>query len=1319
MGGELVASRSYTPEETASFDESWRWTELEALSPYRVRQVDRRGDGPLWFAVHGGIVEFDGYVAKPYWFEDAGFEEANGLSILVASDGAIYVLANRYLARFKEGEWFQYPGIWRNASSGSSLAESVDGTVWVVSRTGPPKERNAPLGGNLILYRVNGNDVSEVDLDGAGVSGLIVDRQNRLWLSSSETGEITRYALNRVNGNWVGEPWRIPTGKYNRIKAAVTEFHEGPSGRMWVATNSDESAIRSVEGDVVTTTLANWGEFGPANRLLTEMPDGSLWVVSTRVMAKYSNRNWQLKRMDSQVNWFTFLHNFDNEYFITGGHTDKTYAFDVSESRWKTHPGLNYGCQAADGSLWFLSEDKRIVHWDKVVGSWTSYGVEDGLMDQPNAMIAAKEGRIWASGSHQGVAAVAWLEGSRWVLDAHPNFSDTICHISVFQSEQGELYFGSNTPLLQIPGKTGGVLRYWESEAGPTYEYLGFPEFPEVSFGIAQQPNGNLWIGGRSLTRKRPGEPFERIAAFRSDVVDNVVVDARGSLWVGDWRSGVSRMNGGRWERMSISKGRTRDQLVSLLASRNSPVVWAATTDLLGRYDGNSWSVHTRFPELMLQREGARLHESLDGRVWINSAARSWNFNSEPEEVEKPVEFKTLVYHPDDAPPETRIELFEETLPESGNAYFEWSGVDAWSQTWSVDLEYSYRINGGEWSPYSKETQASIPSLAPGRYRLDVRARDTDWNVDPSPAVAEFSVIPFVWKRPWFLATVFLGVCVIGFLIYLLVRTRVKHILALEEFKLDFFTNISHELRTPLSVIMGPLERIMKRVTDDDVKSDADMAFRNVRKMKGLVDQLLEFRKVELGKLEYKPVRSDIILFIKDAVYAHASLWEKKEQAFHMTCDEEHLICRFDPDKLQHMLSNLLSNAIKYTHPKGEIGVRVGIDREESEQEDRATLTIEVTDTGIGIEASRQELIFKPFYRAQDTVRDSEGSGIGLAYTYELAKLWGGDISVESPVRGSGSNLGSQFTLRLPLDGLGEGGLDVDAVSISELNTEREPALETGGDWDLERESVSDSPDCPRLLVVEDNSDVLEYLRKELSPGYEVTTATNGQEGLDEAGRRMPDVVVADLMMPVMDGLEMCSRLKLSPETCHIPVLILTARGSDEFRLKGIENGADDYFSKPVNMELLKARIENALETRRALRERFARQIVVEPSEIAVTPVDEQILEKAIAVVEEHMSEETFDVEIFAKEMAMSRGSLYKKLKAILDMAPSMFIRSLRLKRAAQLLQSSQMNVSDLSYSVGIKELSYFSKIFRDEYGCSPSEYRARCAKTEDAIPAK
>jgi signal transduction histidine kinase/DNA-binding response OmpR family regulator len=847
-------------------------------------------------------------------------------------------------------------------------------------------------------------------------------------------------------------------------------------------------------------------------------------------------------------------------------------------------------------------------------------------------------------------------------------------------------------------GRSGGLLRYQNLGDTMEFEYFHQPDVPQRITGVVQTPDGDLWFSGRTLSRKRAGEPKEDINRFNDEWPVSFCVDSEGTIWVGNWRSGLYKREDNEWIQIFHSKAKTKFGVVNLLSGKTLPGIWAATIDGLSRYDGQSWSQKVLIPGLRIQRRATRLLESPDGALWINLASRVWNYNLDLNLADPTSEFKTIRYIPDSQPPETILLNYEEELPESGTVHVSWSGQDAWSLTPKTDLEFSYRLNKGQWSAFSTRTETTIPSMSAGKYLLEVRARDGDWNIDPSVATAQFSVIPFLWKRPWFIAVMILTVSIIVALIVMMVRMRIRHVVAMEEFKIDFFTRVSHELRTPLSVVIGPLRSLLKTATRAQ-KEPLEMAYRNARRMQGLVDTLLEFRKVELGMLSYEPVRTDLQYFIKDLVYSHEVLWEEKSQDFKLTIHDLGGDRCFDPEMLQHILSNLISNAVKYTNETGVI--RVGVSVKHSIGADAPDmLNLEVRDNGVGISPLEKERIFNPFYREGGSKHEVKGTGLGLAYTYELVSLWGGNISVESPIDWiDGNRSGSRFRVELPL--VENEAAPAISKETLQMVGEPEPSVE-------ELEESLKVGQRPSILIVEDNSDVSAFLSMELKDRYKILAATNGKEGLRLAITKTPDVIITDLVMPEMDGLELCSKLKTNRETSHIPVLMLTAKGSDEFRLKGIKEGADDYFAKPVNTDILKARIDSLLESRRQLRELFTRQVIIQPKDVTVTSADEEFLEKAIRIMEENMQEEAFGVEEFAVKIAMGRTSLYRKMKAVTGLTPHEFIKSMRLKRAAQLLSTGQMNVSETYERVGISTISYFCKIFRDEYECTPSEYRQK-----------
>lgn len=535
-------------------------------------------------------------------------------------------------------------------------------------------------------------------------------------------------------------------------------------------------------------------------------------------------------------------------------------------------------------------------------------------------------------------------------------------------------------------------------------------------------------------------------------------------------------------------------------------------------------------------------------------------------------------------------------------------------------------------------------------------------------------------------------------------KNRANALLAeVDELKTRMFSNISHELRTPLTLILDPIQQMLddeqeKRPSAGTLK----LMERNVNRLLGLINQLLDLSKLDSGKLKIQLSQGDIIRHLKIIALSFSSLAEKKDIHYSVKFPKEDLVTYFDADKLDKILTNLVGNAIKYTEDGGTVSVNVQVDREFSrklkDSEGAPSIKVEVRDTGSGIPEDELSRIFDRFYQVRGKDEPERvGTGIGLSLTKELVDLMQGDIRVESKV-----NLGTRFVLSIPL---GSSHLDASEYIILEeppsSDKSYDEQVETGTKRD---QSVQVGDDSQIILTVEDNEDIRKHITDHMADYY-VMEAADGAEGLQIAVEQLPDLVITDLMMPKMDGVELCRKLKIDERTSHIPVIMLTAKTSVEDRIEGLETGADDYLTKPFNIKELRVRVKNLIEQRKKLRERFRKELLLEPREIAVTSADERFIMQTLKVIEKNMSDQDFSVEQLGTELAMSRMQLFRKIKALTDQSPSEYIRTIRLKRAAHLITSNFGNLAEITYEVGFNNPSYFSKCFRELYGVAPSEY--------------
>jgi len=528
-------------------------------------------------------------------------------------------------------------------------------------------------------------------------------------------------------------------------------------------------------------------------------------------------------------------------------------------------------------------------------------------------------------------------------------------------------------------------------------------------------------------------------------------------------------------------------------------------------------------------------------------------------------------------------------------------------------------------------------------------------------------------------------------------RFEAEKLHEVDEMKSRFFANLSHEFRTPLTLIFGPAKDIVEDCDDKKAKQKAGIIKRNATRLYGLVNQLLDLSKLEAGKMKLEASEQNIMPLLKGFVLSFSSLAERKRITLKFNTIEENLNLYFDKDKVEKIVNNLLSNAFKFTPEGGKIDFTVEKLIDDAE--------IRIADNGIGIAKERMDKIFDRFYQVDGShTRESEGTGIGLALTKELVELHKGKIEVES-------EFGKGTTLKILLP-LGKEHLKPEELVEKEIKEDVDATIEET-DLVLEDENRKEKTDIdalletdkPLLLIVEDNSDVRKYIISHLEDDYRIHDAVDGEDGLQEALKQIPDLIISDIMMPKMDGFELCEKLKTDERTSHIPVILLTAKATNQDKIEGLETGADDYIMKPFDAEVLKARIKNLIEQRKKLREHFKKDGLIELEDKEITSIDKKFLEKIVKIIYEHLSDTSFSVDMFAEEVSMSRRNLDRKLIALTGESPSDIIKRVRLTRASQLLTQRSGNISEIALEVGFSNPAYFSKCFREQFGLTPSDY--------------
>jgi signal transduction histidine kinase/DNA-binding response OmpR family regulator/streptogramin lyase len=610
---------------------------------------------------------------------------------------------------------------------------------------------------------------------------------------------------------------------------------------------------------------------------------------------------------------------------------------------------------------------------------------------------------------------------------------------------------------------------------------------------------------------------------------------------------------------------------------------------------------------------------------------------------------------------------------------------------------YQYQLEGlqSHWVEVGKERTARFSNLAPGQYTFRLKAANGDGVWEKEGTTLAIQVLP-PWWRTWWAYLLFVAI-IAGITIWVY-RFQLRRRLAIEEanrlkdldqLKSRMYTNITHEFRTPLTVIQGMTEQA-RLFFQQSSAGDFDLAIRaiqrNARQLLKLINQMLDLSKLEAGRLSVQMIQDDAVAYLHYLAESFQSHAESKSVVLKITKHIDSLVMDFDPDKLMHIASNLLSNAIKFTPEGGQVTVEIG----SAAIKDQAHLSFVVKDSGIGISEKDMPYIFDRFFQVDDSsTRESEGTGIGLSLTKELVDLLDGNIEVDS-IEG----VGTAFTVHLPVRKEAEQAM---ATAIIDIPV-----------WEEEdTSSRTDTSDgLPSILIVEDNADVRHYIQLSLAGKYQTILASDGEEGIEKAKEHIPDLIISDVMMPKKDGFELCRTLKEFETTSHIPIVLLTARADEDSKIIGLEGGADAYLSKPFNQRELFVRLKKLIELRQRLQSFYSNASPVVENTSSAFPKEDAFIQKIQALLEERLEDEDFNVQHLTRDLGMSRSQVFKKLKALTGKSIVQYMREYRLQRARQLLQKTELSISEVAYQVGFRDPAYFSRAYSKAFGAAPSEMR-------------
>lgn len=875
-----------------------------------------------------------------------------------------------------------------------------------------------------------------------------------------------------------------------------------------------------------------------------------------------------------------------------------------------------------------------------------------------------------------------------------------------------------------------------------TYTVFGHKENTDKSLSsdrirsLMIDKGSNIWVGTQDGLNLLPyangGYATERLTRFfyddKTDSGDDILSifqDSGGTIWVGIRAKGLFRFNGKQFEKVNSG---TKEQVTSIYAilEGSENTLWMSSNQGLLKYDveEGSFVVYTNKDGLVANEfsSGAALKQG-DSKLYFggpegvsffdSKTIASNTFNPQVLLTDLKIKNTSVSVNAEDGVLSQSMPFTQEIVLDHDKANF------------SIDFtipnfinpnsnQYQYRMVGLEdnWT-LTNQTRANYTIQRPGNYTFEVKGANNDklWNKEPTTLKIIVRSAP--WLSNWALALyglLFIGA--LGGLVNIIrSKTKLKHKLQLEHLenernqdinnaKLKFFTNISHEFRTPLTLITGPLQQLLADYKGSSVVYKKLLVIEsNANHLLQLINRLMDFRKLEHKKYALETAEGNLVKFLKEIFFSFSEFAKGNNYQYTFDTEQDEILVYYDRPKLEQVFYNLISNAFKYTPAGGEIRIVV--------KKETNSVIIDIVDSGPGIPKKYQDKVFERFFEIPSYVKGNSsqntGTGIGLSIAKSIIELHKGKISVRSS-----GNLGSTFRIAL---NLGNDHISKDEI-IQDFKFSDDLRLYTSQIVEPERQEVLmnadtllENKEADTVLVVEDNVPLRKFMKDLLKETYKVIEAGDGEEAIRKAIKYMPALIVSDVIMPVMVGTEMCAKIKGNVKTSHIPIILLTSRTSLLYKFEGLESGADDYISKPFDIKEFKLRVRNLIDANKRLRAKFSDEQSYVPNEIVLSSIDEQLLKKALKIVEDNISNDQFDIMAFSMELGVSRTLLFTKVKAWTNCTPNEFIQEIRMKRAARLLEQGNLNISEIGYQVGFKNPKYFSKCFQKKFGISPSRY--------------
>lgn len=1307
-------------------------------SPVTAMHQDKKGF--VWIGNWKGLIRYDGYEFKHYLHQD---EQANSIGkgrvnvLFEDSKGSLWVGTANGLSRYRSDiEGFDYFG--SNQLKGgknyiSGILQDVKGDIWVATFAGVFKV-------DTLNYRL-----TETPLYKGTAYTLQLDETGSIWVG-------TKTGVRKFNPQQ-GQEEEIPQDlKNHRLlsQSKILFIRQNAMSGYWFGTEEDGLVNYQPESGLLQTfTEQNSALLSNMIKDMAFDQAHNLWIGTRGGMNVYNLSEGR----------FNYYKHHEDEPYSLFDNSVWSVMIDRDQHLWvgtfsgaisyATPNNLNFknigGNGIADNGF-----ENRIIHAlvpDQKNGLWVAtFGGGLHHLDTTQTKIShfaiPAANRVLASQHIKSMAAD--IDGKLWLgtlngLFTFEPYTHRFSHYPL-SFPDGKLSAHLINCLLPTDkglwaGANGGGLFFIPNDGTEPAHYVHQREGKHslsddfVNVLLADGENG-MWIGTQNgldyfdYGLHRITQSFRKNDQHQllSNDIQTLFYDSEHRLWVGTEGGGLYYFDSSTAQFFALDRdlGLTNHAIHRILEDQNANL-WVST-------DNGLFMIHfkrfqTPFRQADVQINHYTSQHGLSGNMYMANAGYA-DSNGElyfggmnglthfsPDKLYQHNKAPNVVLtdfmirnQPVVIDPEGQSAALKQSITESKHiilAYHEnyisikYAGINYVN---TENNQYAYRLEGlandYNWHYVGKERIANYTNLDPGKYTFKVMAANSDGLWSKMPTTLQLTVLPPLWKT-WWAYTLYVSVgafLMIWILRYIRGKELLKRDLLHEHLKLEFFTNVSHEIRTPLTLLLAPLDRLTKRdISDPQIKKTLLLMNNNAKRLKNLVNELLDFRKIDHGKMKLYYTKIEVSELLYQAYLPFIGMAEQKNVRFYIENAEEPLCLYMDRDQMDKVFSNLFSNAFKFVPTGGTIRVKV----ERIMDKGNPVVNIRISDSGPGIPEDEQRYVFDLFWQSSTEKSMHRGTGIGLALCKKIVELHKGSITYDR-------RLGmSQFTIALPdnLQGIAaEDILPERVMDMMDIPIERHE----GGGIQQDRRTI---------LLVDDHPDMCYFLQEILQGYYRVVVAYDGEEAWEKILGTMPDLIISDVMMPKINGLALCERIKEDEQTNHIPIMLLTAKTADIHKIEGLSSGADVYLTKPFSVDILLLHVQNILVSKDALRKKYSQQLILEPLAIATDTKEAHFLQKLLGIIESNIEDAAFGVPELAREIGMSKSVLYNKMQAITDLSVANFIKSIRLHKAAIYLREGRCSVAEVAFSVGFNDRKYFSKEFRKQFNQSPSIYTANLQK--------